>query len=894
MGIQEMLMSATAESHRICRLETRLDRIEQMLNLLPIDGERVEPARLAAVDAAAAVLSQSQPVRVEPVEPPPLPNPATAHRISAVDKTVAEVPVLRESALPDSMPLSVLPYAPASAPPVQHGDLEQTIGLKWAGWIGALVLAIGAGLGIKYAYQQGYFEILPPAARLFLMSMGGFALIAAGEWVFRRVNKVAAAGLYASGVATLFFVSHAGHAYYGLYEPTTAFAMMALTTLIGAGVAMRGRLVSIAVLSLIGGNLAPFVLDGQDVQLAPFLTYLLMLQLVSVTLAYWGRDGRWRLMRGLSLASTALWMLPMVLESSPSPLVTAFAVVYALIYQLELLASAARGVGARDASLKARDDVGFSIAVTAALTGAVLVLNRDLGGAVQGAWIGSLSAVCGLAGMLLADKRRQYCRPLAVGFIVQSAALAVLAVPVAFSGPTVSTGWAMLALAFAGAGAVLDHRSLRSVAAVTWGLAAGHFAMWAMTHPAAEAAATMRLFSASMLAAAGHAIAWLTVARCDTANPQATERMVLARLVAALAGVLFVIAAVAWLTPLAATAAILAYAWVAALMDRFEERLGLLWHAVALVLVAAAKWAVVDTLADRLAPGWSAAAYRPLLNPLAAAGVLTSLSIAGLYWLRRDAWPRLMGRGGMLALAGVLVVLMAFTLSVEVDRIVERALAAGPLAWPSSQLKQLAWTMLWTLAALVYAGFARVLEPDPSCRARPLRVAAVAVLLLGMKFLLMDTFGYRLGASPADVTPLANLQVLAAAFVVGALVAMHALLGQGSLIARYAAVLAGIVALWTGSLEIDRAFDGMLKQLGLSIFWSVFAVTSVAAGFRIRAAGLRYAGLALFALALLKVVVVDLRGVADGYRVLSFMGLGALLLGTSVLYGKLSPKLLEQ
>ena len=64
-----------------------------------------------------------------------------------------------------------------------------------------------------------------------------------------------------------------------------------------------------------------------------------------------------------------------------------------------------------------------------------------------------------------------------------------------------------------------------------------------------------------------------------------------------------------------------------------------------------------------------------------------------------------------------------------------------------------------------------------------------------------------------------------------------------------------LLGLWTGSFEIDRAFDGMAKQLGLSIF--------------------------------------DLAGVREGYRVLSFLGLGALLLGTSVLYGKLSPKLLE-
>ena len=79
----------------------------------------------------------------------------------------------------------------------------------------------------------------------------------------------------------------------------------------------------------------------------------------------------------------------------------------------------------------------------------------------------------------------------------------------------------------------------------------------------------------------------------------------------------------------------------------------------------------------------------------------------------------------------------------------------------------------------------------------------------------------------------------------------------------------------------------------ISIVWSVYAVACVAAGFAARAAGLRYFGLALFALTVGKVMVVDLKSLETGYRILSFLGLGLLLLGTSVLYGKLSPILLR-
>jgi uncharacterized membrane protein len=115
-----------------------------------------------------------------------------------------------------------------------------------------------------------------------------------------------------------------------------------------------------------------------------------------------------------------------------------------------------------------------------------------------------------------------------------------------------------------------------------------------------------------------------------------------------------------------------------------------------------------------------------------------------------------------------------------------------------------------------------------------------------------------------------------------------------------------LVIAWTGTLEIDRIFETiaitkagpfadphLAKQVALSIFWSAFAIVSVMVGFRVRVTGLRYFGLGLFGLTLLKVVLVDLAGASQGYRILSFTGLGLLLLGTSVLYGKLSPKLLQ-
>jgi uncharacterized membrane protein len=104
-----------------------------------------------------------------------------------------------------------------------------------------------------------------------------------------------------------------------------------------------------------------------------------------------------------------------------------------------------------------------------------------------------------------------------------------------------------------------------------------------------------------------------------------------------------------------------------------------------------------------------------------------------------------------------------------------------------------------------------------------------------------------------------------------------------------------------GSVEIYRfaarqatGNESTIRQAGWSIWWSFFAIATVILGFARHAATLRIFGLALFGLTLLKVVLVDLAGAGTGWRIVSFVGLGALLLGTSVLYGRFGPKLLEK
>ena len=891
-------------------------------------------ARLARIEthlgfAAPQVVPETVVAREPVVEPIPAPAP---------------VPPPLPAALPP-VPLPVMPeYQPMPAvEPVEQSGLEQTIGLKWAGWIGAVVVVIGAGLGIKYAYDQRWFDVLPPAARLLMMSLGAFALIGAGEVVFRRIHRFAAACLYGAGVATLFLVSYAGHGYYRLYEPHTAFVLMGLTTVIGAAVAIRGDLLSIAVLAQIGGNLAPMLLHTDQPLLTPFLTYLLAMQVVALALSWWGGPGRWWTLRLMSLAMTALWAANVMSMCPPdgTPTLLAFCLLYAGLFQAELVLSAARPrlpvAEAPDAeaislSLSASSPtalaVTFGMAVTALLTTGVLFALRDAADGTRGAWVLGLAGVCAALGFVLGRGRAAGTplRNLSLGYRVQAAALVVVAVPVALSGVWIVAGWAALALAFATLGRLLDLALSRWAAVIVWCLSLGYLGWWTVA-PLAQLlpgdalttgahAVAFRLFwvdvrayvlLAWLLALVGHAVAWLV----------RDER--LARFTNTLAAVAWFAASCAALPPVGATLAILVYAWLLLGADLLHPRLRLAVQSAAVVGLVTVKWVAVDTLAERLAPGWSPTDRRPVLNAVMGAGILISGTMALLYWLRRDALSGALGlsrarpddettspAAPLLALAALLMTLFSIGLSFEIDRVIQ-AFDPGSTAWPLWQLKHLSWTVLWMLCLTAYLALARVLEPDEALRPRVVGLARRMAIVVAAKFLLVDTLAGRLLAGAAASHVLVNAQTLTAAVVVAGLVAAAWLAGRQRRAGGVAGFLAVLVVLWAGTLEIDRFFErlallgtsafadpGLAKQVALSIFWSTFAIAAVVAGFRFRTAGLRYFGLGLFAFTLLKVVLIDMSEVQTGYRVLSFLGLGLLLLGTSVLYGKLSPVLLRQ
>ncbi len=254
--------------------------------------------------------------------------------------------------------------------------------------------------------------------------------------------------------------------------------------------------------------------------------------------------------------------------------------------------------------------------------------------------------------------------------------------------------------------------------------------------------------------------------------------------------------------------------------------------------------------------------------------------------------------------ARVATILITFARTIEADRVLRLVSNAGLLAMPMFHARQLAWTIWWTTCLAGVTLLKRQLEPAMPASRWP-RAAVVVVTLLAGKFLLLDALLLGLFSAPGRSVVIANLQCFTAAVVLAALALFHLRspyhpenLAARARYGTFASVLASLLLLVTGGLELHRFFtttsSPLAEQVAFSIYFAVYAIVLVSIGFKLRRAPLRYFALALYALTLVKVMLVDLAHVTTGYRILSCMGLGLLLLATSVLYGQVSPRLAQK
>lgn len=176
---------------------------------------------------------------------------------------------------------------------------------------------------------------------------------------------------------------------------------------------------------------------------------------------------------------------------------------------------------------------------------------------------------------------------------------------------------------------------------------------------------------------------------------------------------------------------------------------------------------------------------------------------------------------------------------------------------------------------------------------RALLATLAAVFVL--KLLLIDASEWRPNLDhlyySRDWNPLlAGLRTLDFGLCIGLLSLFFARL-RGDQKSRSVALASGIASLallflfltFELSTALQRFLPGM-RAGGLTLLWAVYALALLLAGLRWTLRGLRFAGLALFAVVVGKVFLVDLSGLESIYRIVAFLILGIVLFLAALLY----------
>ena len=416
-------------------LSERLDRIERRLATLE--------GRLK-VGGVTAVQAEPPPIPVTPVEP--LPDE------DEVDDGGVPVPVYEASSVPRPDP---------------GGDVERAFGLRGTAWAGAVLLAVAAGLGVKFLYDRGLLDA-PPGVRLGGAAMLALAVFAGGVALWRRLGDVTAAAASAAGLAGLFVCAWAGHGYYGLYAAGLAFALAAAVAVLGVAAAVWRGSEPVATLALLGGALAPLTVGG-DGSAAGLTLYTLALFALGHGAAVVGERGRgpWWAVRLAASAAAVVWLGLLVADESVVGLVgltLAMAVGQADVLRL-------RGRDAASAGL-------YAVLANLAVAVGMLVALDD-----RSPWLraGLLLAQASAAAVVALRLRGV----IGLTYAAVAAALVVATAPVVTGGAAPAGVWAGMALAAAVAATRTERAGPLHVAAgVIWALSALAVLKFAGENPA--------------------------------------------------------------------------------------------------------------------------------------------------------------------------------------------------------------------------------------------------------------------------------------------------------------------------------------------------------------------------------------------------------------------------
>lgn len=152
-------------------------------------------------------------------------------------------------------------------------NYEKYVGENLFGKIGILVLVVGIGLFVKYAIDQNWINEI--FRTILGFAAGGALLFVAGrlQKKYRTFSSLLAGGAFAVFYVTVAVAFH----YYNLFSQPAAFILLVVITVLMSALALLYDRRELAVIALVGGFIAPFLVSRGEGNYVVLFTYLAVL-----------------------------------------------------------------------------------------------------------------------------------------------------------------------------------------------------------------------------------------------------------------------------------------------------------------------------------------------------------------------------------------------------------------------------------------------------------------------------------------------------------------------------------------------------------------------------------------------------------------------------------------
>ncbi|MER9946760.1 DUF2339 domain-containing protein [Mesorhizobium sp. M0047] len=895
VAIIALFVIVSRQQSRIGLIERELGALRSLV-LSGVVPSKARPSEQASPDSARADVAPA----AADISSPAISEPVVAQ---APPATEAEAPIDEAGpwAPSKTAPKAAEPSAPtAPARAARQSDVETALGTRWAVWVGGIALALGGLFLIRYTIEAGIFG---PGVRLTMAAVLGLVLVAGGEFIRRtgfRVPVQGVAGAYipailtAAGAFILFGTVYAAHGIYGFIGPAFAFTLLgAIGVATIAAALVHGQ--ALAGIGLVGAMVTPVLVASQAPNPWALFGYLAIVLAATGIIA---RMRDWKALMAAAFFGTGAWTILYMTDAPEANLSAILFIDAVTLAVLALVWLARRGDEAVQASVfdwpsivpglfVAFSALGLSVdpvfaAAGYALPGAVVIaamvavaLYRPL--ALPLLYAAGLVTVLIYLGII---------PPTSIVSDLSGGALGVDGLPVAMSNALTMRIGIALGLVFIGTGFWAARRfaggkKIRAASWAAWGVIVPLVILLALWFTFGNLDRDFVYGAVAALLVVVFAAGGEWIARAEV--PPLTGRVAVSFALggAAVAGLLMLHMAFdsGWTTILLGAAAI-----VPALATRWRSYPVLGWISVGAVIAVLGRVAFDPTIV-----GAEFLSKTPVFNWLLPGYGVPALAFGFAAW----QLARMTNGRPRLAMEAAAALFALLTLAM----LVRHAMHGGVIDTGAMTLAEQA---IYTLIA-IGAG-AILVAIDMRSPSSVLRYGSMAAGVISVAFIVVRHFAVLNPLFTDESTgriPVFNLLFLAyllPAVAAGGL-ALYARNKRPKWYAQMLAVVAAVLALAYATLSVRRLFKGefiglwsglgQLETYTYSALWLIIGVALLTAGVWLKSQVLRIASAALIAIAVLKVFIFDMSELEGVLRALSFIGLGAVLIGIGLFYQRL-------